>query len=217
MATVSLHKLAEVLKIDPRHVQRLVSQGVLQRPKTRGEYDLGRNMAAFIAYKQERETLDGDPEKERVEDDELRKTRLRHLTAQADMAELELDRERGLVIPLTVYETENTARIIATKQRILQIPARWAAQLEFLDRYAIREKLIVAAHELLETLHGNHDSPITGNGNGSKPGQSPPEPPVAPAPEDAAEPVGAEKHRSESETKRKTRPAKARKISDRTP
>jgi hypothetical protein len=203
MALVGTSQLAKALNITPRHIQRLCDQGVLQRLK-RGQYDLGKCMAAFIRYQQKT----GEKKEERTQnnaDGEMQAVRQRLLTAQAEREELALKRERALVIPIAVYEQETADRIMSTKTRILQLPSI-ASCLEFLDRAAIKERLTTLSYEWLDAFEhgwnrrnghdpGNGDSPASGEPSAGE---------IVAAPTViSAERVGAEKHSVDEGKKRK--------------
>lgn len=160
MPLVEIEQLMQALNVSEVHVGRLAKEGM---PKEgRGKYDLGKCMLWYIRYLQaalKRRSGAAD-ETGRTEQRE----RLRLLSAEAELKELELARERGEFAAITDFEKVITQLVVTTKARILAIPSRLAPQLVGEDRLEIESRLEKELKETLSTLSKNgHKShaPIT--------------------------------------------------------
>ena len=150
MATVDVTKVASALNLTVSRVHQLVKEGL---PKEgRAQYDPVKCMLWYIRYLQnalERKsvpTLDGGFVGEREE-------RVRLLRADADLREMELARERGLVVALPDIEATLTDLVLTTKARIMAIPPRLAPELVGeTSRVMIQAKLEKACKESLAYL-----------------------------------------------------------------
>lgn len=150
MATVDVTKVASALNLDERRVQQLVKEGMPR--EARGQYDPVKCMLWYIRYlqqvleKKSVPTLDGGFVGEREE-------RVRLLRADADLREMELARERGLVVALPDIEATLTDLVLTTKARIMAIPPRLAPELVGeTSRVMIQAKLEKACKESLAYL-----------------------------------------------------------------
>lgn len=115
--TVSLLDLAEILGIGIRHVQRLASEGVLQKAD-RGQYLLIPSIQGFMAVVEER--VDGSSDgKQKIEEQKLRLA-----TAQADKAEREIKEMEGNLLDRVQVMAAwgETAQMMKT--RLLAIPSK---------------------------------------------------------------------------------------------
>jgi len=125
MATVGVGKVASALNLTPQRVQQLVKEGLPR--ETRGRYDPIKCMMFYVRYlqraleKKSTPTLDGCFVGEREE-------RIRLLRAQADLREMELARERSLVIPVADYERTLANFILVTTARVMAIAPRVAPE-----------------------------------------------------------------------------------------
>lgn len=88
--TCSTGELAFLLDVTPRRVQQLVAEGVIPKAD-RGRFDLAAAVRAHCAH--QRAALNGA-----LGSTNEREARRRKLAAQAALAELELDRQRGALI-----------------------------------------------------------------------------------------------------------------------
>jgi phage terminase Nu1 subunit (DNA packaging protein) len=125
MATVGPEKVAQALNLTESRVHQLVKEGL---PKEgRGQFDPVKCMLWYIRYlqaaieKKSVPTLDGGFVGEREE-------RVRLLRADADLREMELARERSLVISIADYERTLADIILTTKARVMAIPPRVAPE-----------------------------------------------------------------------------------------
>jgi phage terminase Nu1 subunit (DNA packaging protein) len=174
MPTVPAEKIAQALNLTEQRVHQLVKEGL---PKEgRGRYDPVKCMLFYIRYlqraleKKSIPTLDGGYAGEREE-------RVRLLRADADLREIELAKERGLLVSIHDVEKDLTDLVLTTKARILAIPPRLAPELVGeMSRIMIQAKLEKACHESLSYLarargenataserqHSHANSPETG-------------------------------------------------------
>ena len=150
MPTVDVTKVASALNLDERRVQQLVKEGMPR--ETRGQYDPVKCMLWYIRFLQSAlekkavPTLDGGFAGEREE-------RVRLLRADADLREMELARERSLVISIDDYERTLADLILTTKARIMAIPPRLAPDLVGeTSRVMLQAKLEKACKESLAYL-----------------------------------------------------------------
>jgi phage terminase Nu1 subunit (DNA packaging protein) len=148
--TVDVTKVASALNLDERRVQQLVKEGMPR--ETRGQYDPVKCMLWYIRFLQSAlekkavPTLDGGFVGEREE-------RVRLLRADADLREMELARERSLVISINDYERTLADLILTTKARIMAIPPRLAPDLVGeTSRVMVQAKLEKACKESLAYL-----------------------------------------------------------------
>lgn len=162
MAFVDVGRVAQALNLDERRVQQLVKEGLPR--EARGQYDPVKCMLWYIRYLQQAlekkavPNLDGGFVGEREE-------RVRLLRADADLREMELAKERGLVVALPDLEATLTDLVLTTKARIMAIPPRLAPELVGeMSRVMIQAKLEKACKESLAYLAkavnngGNPDS-----------------------------------------------------------
>jgi phage terminase Nu1 subunit (DNA packaging protein) len=150
MPTVDVTKVASALNLDERRVQQLVKEGMPR--ETRGQYDPVKCLLWYVRYlqaaleKKSVPTLDGGFVGEREE-------RVRLLRADADLREMELARERGLVVALPDIEARLTDLVLTTKARIMAIAPRLAPELVGeTSRIMIQAKLEKACKESLAYL-----------------------------------------------------------------
>ena len=156
MPQVEVKQLMQALNVSEVHVGRLVKEGM---PKeARGKYDLGKCMLWYIRYLQAAlkrrggEVIDETGRSERQE-------RLRLLSAEAELKQLELARERGEFAAITDFEKVITEMVVTTKARILAIPSRLAPLLVGEDRLEIESRLEKELKETLSTLSKNGHKP----------------------------------------------------------
>jgi phage terminase Nu1 subunit (DNA packaging protein) len=150
MAIVDAGKVANALNLTETRIHQLVKEGL---PKEgRGQFDPVKCMLWYIRYlqnlleKKAVPTLDGGFVGEREE-------RVRLLRADADLREMELAKERGLVVSIDDVEQEMTDLILTTKARIMAVAPRLAADLVGEDsRLIVHGKIEKALKEALLQL-----------------------------------------------------------------
>jgi phage terminase Nu1 subunit (DNA packaging protein) len=163
MPTVDVTKVANALNLTEQRVQQLVKEGMPR--EGRGQYDAVKCMLWYIRYLQQAlekkavPTLDGGYVGEREE-------RVRLLRADADLREMELAKERGLLVALPDLEAKLTDLVLTTKARIMAIPPRLAPELVGeTSRVMIQAKLEKACKESLAYLA----RAVNGDGNPNPP------------------------------------------------
>ena len=163
MPTVPAGKIAQALNLTEQRVHQLVREGL---PKEgRGQFDPVKCMLFYIRYLQkalEKKAVprfDGGYAGEREE-------RVRLLRADADLREMELASQRGLLVAIQDVEKEMTDLVLTTKARIMGIPPRLAPELVGeTSRVMIQAKLEKACRDSLAYLArsvndgGNPDIP----------------------------------------------------------
>jgi phage terminase Nu1 subunit (DNA packaging protein) len=160
MPLVEIKQLVQALNISEARIGQLAKEGM---PKeARGKYDLGKCMLWYIRYLQAalKRRSGATGESGRTEQTE----RLRLLSAEAELKELELARERGEFIALPDLEKMLTDLVTTTKARILAVSQRISGQLVGLDRPSIEAELNKELKTALSYLaqsangHGDHAS-----------------------------------------------------------
>jgi phage terminase Nu1 subunit (DNA packaging protein) len=139
MALVNAKLLATVFDLGIRRIHQLVEEGMPKR--TRGRYDLLECVRWYIKY------LHAVIEKKGVpvagggfagEHGE----RVRLIRADADMREMLLAKERGLLVAVHDAEREVLDLVLMTKARILSIPGRLASEVTGQDSRIMVQAII---------------------------------------------------------------------------
>jgi len=118
--------LAELLNLTKQRVHQLVAEGLPR--ELRGKYDLDKAVRWYVRYLQAAIEKKAIP----LEGDELvseQRERVRKMRLDADLKEIELARERGELVAIADVEKEIADLVLATKARIMAVPARLAAEL----------------------------------------------------------------------------------------
>jgi hypothetical protein len=166
MPSVDVGRLSQALNVTKSWVHQLVKEGMPQ--ESRGRYDLGQCMLWYIRYlqvalkKRSATTEGGNVNAQREA------AGLRMVEAEAALKEMELSRERGLLVSLADFEKMMTDLVVTTKAQFLAMPSRIAPELVGLEsRLIVQEKLEKAIKEVLTTLskahrNGNSNTPVSG-------------------------------------------------------
>lgn len=118
---VSVAELAELFDLTPRRVQQLVNEGVIPKPKTRGEYELTACVKGYInSLKQQ---IDGSG------NSTLASERTRLAKAQADKTEMDNAVRSGELIEISEVTDTMSTLISASRAKILTLPVRLSAKL----------------------------------------------------------------------------------------
>ena len=125
MATVDVEKVATALNLEKRRVQQLVKEGMPR--EERGQYDPVKCMLWYIRYLQIALEKKAVPTLEKGFVGE-REERVRLLRSQADLSEMELARQRSLVISIADYERTFADLILTTTAQFMAIPSRVASE-----------------------------------------------------------------------------------------
>jgi hypothetical protein len=144
----SVEQVATACNIDVRRVQQLAKEGVFPR-ESRGEYSLGKCMAAYIRYLQaamsSKSSMDDDGN---VTNTKHQRSRL--LDVELATAEINLARAREQVMAIDDHKMIIANLILETKARVMTIGARAAPKvLNQKSRGAIKKAIDV---EALDTL-----------------------------------------------------------------
>jgi len=124
---VSIKEIAAFLNLTPTRIQQLVHEGLPK--KKRGKYDKDECAGWYVRYLQalvERNAIIDEGGKifatEKAE-------RLRQITADADLTEIKLARERGQLVRVDEVEKEMSDLVLTTKARVLAVAPRVAPDL----------------------------------------------------------------------------------------
>jgi phage terminase Nu1 subunit (DNA packaging protein) len=124
---VGIKQIAEKLNLTPSRIQQLVQEGLPK--KLRGKYDIDECTGFYIRY------LQALVEKKAVMDEggkvfaTERAERLRLLSADADLTEMKLARERSQLVSIEDVEKEMSDLVLTTKARVLAVAPRVAPDL----------------------------------------------------------------------------------------
>lgn len=119
--------IGRLLQLSERRVQQLAKEGILPKA-SRGRYDLVGCVQAYVGF------LQGQLEKRVAErSDGFEDQRLRHQTAKAELAELELAELRGELIGMGAAEHGIATLLSGLQAQLLAIPATIAEELAALD------------------------------------------------------------------------------------
>jgi phage terminase Nu1 subunit (DNA packaging protein) len=162
MPIVGPQELGKIFECEDSYIHKLAKEGMPQ--EGRGKYDLGNCMLWYIKYLKNklktRARLAHDPTAPVTTE---RDVRLRLLTAEADLKQLELARERGQFVSLEDVEKTIMQIVVVTKARILALPSRLAAQLVGEGRLEIENRLDKELKATLTTLSKNGHEAADGN------------------------------------------------------
>ena len=150
MPIVDVGKVANALNLTEMRVQQLVKEGMPR--EVRGQYDPVKCMLWYVRYLQQAlekksvPTLDGGFIGERD-------ARVRLLSADADLREMELSKERGRVVSIAVANKACDDLARETTARIMGIPPRLANELVGeSSRMMIQAKIESALRDALRLL-----------------------------------------------------------------
>lgn len=134
-ALVTDAQLAAILGVSARRVRQLAETGALERV-ARGRFELGPSIRALL----EHAAGNGS---------ELQRARTRKVRADADLAELEFAKAKGLVAPISEFERVQTARNALIRLNVFQVPGRAVLRLlgetqEARFKSVLREELTTA-------------------------------------------------------------------------
>lgn len=115
MSTASVDTIAKLLDMTPRRVQQLANEGIIPKPKDRGQYEIVPCVVGYI--KHIKGMLNGE-----AGDLASEKTRLTR--AQAEKTEIETARLKGELVLLADAERGWTALVGAFRAKMLTLPPR---------------------------------------------------------------------------------------------
>ncbi len=150
MATVNAAKIAQALNLTERRVHQLVHEGLPR--EARGQFDPIKCLTFYIRYLQSAlemrstPTLDGGFVGERQE-------RVRLLRTQADLAEIELSKQRSQLVSIEDVQKEWTDLCETVTAVMMAIPSQLAPQLVGqTSRMMVHAKIEAALKEALLRL-----------------------------------------------------------------
>jgi len=133
--------VAQLLKLTERRVQQLVKEGILPRP-AKGLYEPVSCVHAYIDYLKKQIAGSGEIS--------LTDERTRLIKCQADLAEIELAKAKGELIPSKRAMTLWGEVVQAVRQRLLGLPTRLAPVLASAKSIPqVKEKLEESIYEVL--------------------------------------------------------------------
>lgn len=115
MSTASVDTIAKLLDMTPRRVQQLANEGIIPKPKDRGQYEIIPCVVGYI--KHIKGMLNGE-----AGDLASEKTRLTR--AQAEKTEIETARLKGELVSLAGAERGWSALVGAFRAKMLTLPPR---------------------------------------------------------------------------------------------
>jgi len=113
--------LATLLDLDVRRVQQLAKAGVIPRAK-RGSYPIAESVRGYIRYLRRTET-------DRVRPGDFEGARTRKMSAEAEMAEIELATRRGQMVAVQDVVSRVASVLERVRARITAIPGKLAPRL----------------------------------------------------------------------------------------
>lgn len=165
MSTASVDTIAKLLDVTPRRVQQLANEGIIPKPKARGQYEIVPCVVGFIRHL--RGMLNGE-----AGDLASEKTRLTR--AQAEKTEIETARMKGELVSLADAERGWSALVGAFRAKMLTLPPRAAtALLNKTEKDAERILTDMVCEALAELSNWKPDDeddaePITASGSGGR-------------------------------------------------
>lgn len=173
-ATINTTQLARLILTTPRHVNRLVADGVLTRAtdddgnELRGRFEMVTNVQQYIRHLQARRQHDPPGESE------YSRLRNERMAREGELSRLRLDEIRGKLHRADDVEFAVTSMITACRSRLLSIPSRITRQLvgkrSFKEIYSIiYTEITLALRELsgydAKKFRRQSDQFLSQNGN----------------------------------------------------
>ena len=115
MSTASVDTIARLLDMTPRRVQQLANEGIIPKPRDRGQYEIIPCVVGYI--KHIKGMLNGE-----AGDLASEKTRLTR--AQAEKTEIETEKLKGELVSLADAERGWSALVGAFRAKMLTLPPR---------------------------------------------------------------------------------------------
>ena len=144
--------ISEILDLTERRVRQLVTDGILPKNSERGRYELIPTVRAYIHWLRDR-SLYGEAKAQKANVISLDEARRRKLTAEAELAELDLSKEQGKVVAIEETEHSWTEVLGAVRSKILSLPTTMAAQVAVeTDQKLVKEILTNAVEQALTEL-----------------------------------------------------------------
>lgn len=147
-------QLAEMLDLDPRQIRNLEKVG-LPTSKVKGEkrYPWPKCLHWYLAHKV-------DAIAKRSDGKELDAQRLRKLTAEADLAELKAEQERGRLVAIDYMEQQTTTLLQRLRAKLLNAPSKHApAMVGLRTMHEAQSRLELAFAEVMTALAETGEDP----------------------------------------------------------
>ncbi|HVV70443.1 MAG TPA: hypothetical protein VHI52_02925 [Verrucomicrobiae bacterium] len=141
--------VAEEFSVNARTVHGWVAMGCPCARSTRGNrFDLGE-----VAKWKRANNITGEPGRPAAnESGDLEAAKLRKENALAAKYEIQVDRERGTLVPATEVKTRWAQKVATAKSKFLGLPAAVAPRLEGMNAAAIQGELEKAVTDILNDL-----------------------------------------------------------------
>nr|ADI23562.1 hypothetical protein [uncultured nuHF2 cluster bacterium HF0770_42C12] len=150
--TYPIKTICEILDLTDRRVRQLVTDGILPKKSERGRYELIPTVRAYIHWLRDR-SLYGEAKARNGNIVSLDEARRRKLIAEAELAELELQKERGEVVSIAETEKSWSAVLSAVRAKMLALPTTMAAVASVeTDQKIVKELLSKAVEQALTEL-----------------------------------------------------------------
>lgn len=151
-STFPAKTISEILDLTERRVRQLVVDGILPKNSERGRYELIPTVRAYIHWLRDR-SLYGESKARKENVISLDEARRRKLTAEAELAELNLAKEQGKVVSIEEVELSWTEVLGAVRSKILSLPTTMAAQIAVeTDHKIVKELLTNSVEQALTEL-----------------------------------------------------------------
>ena len=144
--TYPLKTIAEILDLSERRVRQLVTDGILPKNSERGRYELIPCVRGYIHWLRDR-SLYGEAKAKQENIISLDEARRRKLIAEAELAELELEKERGEVVDIEATEKSWSDVLGNVRAKILALPTTIAPVVSVEDDQKIVKELLTKAVE----------------------------------------------------------------------
>ena len=172
-ATYPIKTICEILDLTDRRVRQLVTDGILPKKAERGRYELIPTVRAYIHWLRDR-SLYGEAKAKSGNIISLDEARRRKLIAEAELAELELQKERLEVVSIAETEKSWTAVLSNVRVNLLALPTTMAAVTAVeTDQKIVKELLSNAVEQALTELSAIDVRPDRKAGESSHPDIAP--------------------------------------------
>lgn len=115
--------LARLLALTPQRVNQLAAAGVIAKTG-RGRYSLGPAVRGYVGYLAGQPRMDGSSGTT-----DYREERTRLVSLQADLAQLQLEKERGEVVPIDRIVEGVSDCFGAARAKLLALPSKLATSI----------------------------------------------------------------------------------------
>lgn len=149
--TYPVSTIAKLLMLSETRVQQLVVEGIIEK-EGHGKYNLVKAVQGYIKYLQDRTV--GNAGQVKAADYHVEKAR--KIRAEATLAEMEVEKKRGILCEVAAVEREATSVMLEIRTRMLAVPDRVASSL--LGETNEREIKKIIGEEIEQALTSLADS-----------------------------------------------------------